>query len=148
VRKCLADQHTEEPPPETKKSLEAARALDPELAKPLRPETAGPYVEEDFADTVAGESGKDIQGRNAWCQFMTLTFDRQQYQEFSLQADDEDTHSSSMFRLLNFEMMKSGHLPDSCRRYLSAVKFTDHFSTCLDLADVHDASAGSGGTVK
>lgn len=132
VRKCLAEQHSEELPPQTKKSYEDAKAADPK--------TNGPYLEEDFADTVAGQSGTGVKGRNSWCQFMTLTYDRQQYQESKMQAADGDPHSSSLFRLLNFEMMKKGNVPDSCKSYYKAAQYTEHFSSCFDLAKPHGSS--------
>lgn len=135
VRKCLADQHTEELPAETKKYFDEARKSDPKFG--------GSYVEEDFADTIAEESGKVVKGRNSWCQFLTLSSDRQQYEESSIQADDGDTHSSSLFRLLNFEMMKKGNVPDSCKRYYTAIKFTDQFKSCIDLANPQGSSQSS-----
>ena len=125
VRRCLADQHTEEPPPQTKKAFEDALAADPKAN--------GPYVEEDFADTVAGNSGRDVKGRNPWCQFLGLSYDRQQYQDSALKADDGDTHSASLFRLLDFEEMKTGAMPDSCRSYLASVRYRENFSSCFDL---------------
>lgn len=126
VWKCLADQHPDGLPPLTKKSYEVAKNADPK--------TNGPYTEEDFADSIAGESLKSVKGRNSWCQFLTLTYDRQQYQESKMQADDGDPHSSSLFRLLKFEMIKNGNVPDSCKSYYKAVQFTANFSSCLDLA--------------
>ena len=121
----MADQHTENLPPQMKKNYEDAKAADPK--------TNGPYVEEDFADTVAGSSGQSVKGKNSWCQFLTLSYDRQQYQESNMQADDGDPHSSSLFRLLNFETMKNGHLPESCDKFLSTVKYQTHFSSCFDM---------------
>lgn len=127
VRKCLADQHTEEPPPQTKKSYDEALATDSK--------TNGPYVEEDLADMISGESGKNVPGKNPWCQLLSLTYDRQQYQESSMQADDGDSHSASLFRLLNFQTMNTGSMPDSCKTYLSTLHYSEHFSSCLDLAN-------------
>lgn len=132
VRKCLADQHTEELPLLVKKNYEDAKAVDPKAS--------GPYVEEDFADTVAGQSVKDVKGRNSWCQFLTLTSDRQQYQESKIQADDGDSHSSSLFRLLNFEMIRRGAVPESCKKYYKATQFTEHFSSCFNLANPHGST--------
>jgi hypothetical protein len=126
VRSCLRDQHTEGMPPGTKKSYEDVKAADPK--------TDGPYTEEDFADTVAGVSGQAVKGRNPWCQHLNLTNYRKQYVESKMQADDDDPHSASLFRLLNFEMMKKGKLPDSCKSYFKAVQFNEHFSSCFDLA--------------
>lgn len=127
VRKCLAGQHTEELPPQMKKAMDEAKAKNPKID--------GPYVEEDFADSVAGESGKSIRGRNSWCQFMSLSPDKQQYQESKIQSEDGDPYSSSLFRLLNFEVMKKNSIPDSCDKYLSTIKYSKHFSSCLDLAN-------------
>lgn len=127
VRKCLADQHTEELPPQMKKAMDEAKAA-------TNPKISGPYVEEDFADAVAGESGTSVRGRNSWCQFMNLSPDRQQYQESKIQAEDGDPHSSSLFRLLNFEVMKKHSIPESCDKYLAAIKYSKKFSSCLELA--------------
>lgn len=128
VRKCLADQHTDELPPQMKKSISEAKVKYPNME-------VGPYVEEDFADTIAAESGKTIRGRNSWCQFMSLSYDKQKYQESSMQSEDGDPHSSSLFRLLNFEVMKKSSLPDSCEKYLKTVNYTKHYSSCLDFAN-------------
>jgi hypothetical protein len=139
VRKCLADQHAEELPPQTKKNYENAKAADPK--------TNGPYVEEDFADMIAGESGGDVKGRTFWCKFLTLSDDRQEYHESQIQAEDGDSHSSSIFRLLHFETMKKGKLPDSCKSYLKTARYDEHFnSSCFDLANPHgSAQAQSAG---
>lgn len=132
VRRCLADQHTEELPPQIKKAISEAKIKYPDME-------VGPYVEEDFADTIAAESGKSIRGRNSWCQFMSLSYDKQKYQESNMQSDDGDTHSSSLFRLINFEMMKKGSIPDSCEKYFKTVKYTKHFSSCLDFTNPSSA---------
>jgi hypothetical protein len=127
VRKCLADQLTEELPAKTKKKYEESRLANPKAN--------GPYVEEDFADSVAAATSKDLQGRNGWCQLLTLTSDKKQYLESSVQADDSDNHSSSLFRLLKFETAKKGGLPDSCVGFLKAIGFKENFASCLDLAN-------------
>jgi hypothetical protein len=132
VRTCLANQHSEETPPGTKKWFNELRLQNSKAE--------GPYVEEDFADSVAGEAGRNIKGRNPWCPFMNLTYDRQQYQESDIQANDGDTHSSHIFRLLNFEMMKKGGLPESCRSFLAYTKFSGSFAACLDPASSQSSS--------
>ncbi len=132
VRRCLGEQHTEEYPAQTKKryqeSVKANRKADT------------PYAEEDFADSVAGESGTNVQGKNGWCQFLGLSPDRQQFAESKMQAEDFDSHSSSLFRLLNFEKMKKGGLPGSCSDYLTSIKYKEHFAQCLDLSSSRKTS--------
>lgn len=135
MRKCLADQHTEEMPTQTKNDyVEAQKANKTAI---------GPYVSEDFSDTVAGQAGKDVKGRNAWCQMLSLSPDRQQYQESSMQAIDGDSHSSLLFRLLNFEMMKNGKVPDSCTNFYKVAQFSEHFNSCFDLASPRTSSPQS-----
>jgi hypothetical protein len=51
-----------------------------------------------------------------------------------MRADDGDSHSASLFRLLNFEILKKGNVPTSCQSYYKAVQHTDHFKACFDLA--------------
>lgn len=131
VRKCFAYHQTEDLPVQTKKNYDEALKANPK--------SNGPYAEEDFADSVAGESGRTVQGRNAWCQFLSLSQDRQQYLESSMQSADGDPHSASLFRLLNFEIMKKGAIPDSCTSFLKTAKYTQHFSSCLDLASPKSA---------
>lgn len=104
----------------------------------------GPYVEEDFADAIAGVSGKSVKGRNTWCQMMSLTPDRQQYAESSLQAEDNDSHSPGLFRLLNYETMIKGSLPVSCDDYLAKMNYPKRFQPCLDRAHATSAAAPPG----
>ncbi len=126
TRKCLADQHTEAFPPETKKAMDEAKAKNSKIE--------GPYVEEDFADAVAGESLKSVRGKNSWCQLMSLADDKQEYQDSKIQAEDRESHASSLFRLLNFEIMRKNVVPGSCDKYLASIKYKKNFSSCLDLA--------------
>lgn len=135
MRKCLADQHTETMPAQTESDFHEARKANEKAD--------GPYVNEDFSDTLAGLPGKDVKGRNSWCQMLNLSSDRQQYQESSMQSNDGDSHSSSLFRLLNYEMMKNGRVPDSCTNYYKVVQFSEHFSSCFDLASPHNSSSQS-----
>ncbi len=139
VKRCLNDQHTEVLPTQTKKLFDEM--------KKTNPKADAPYVEEDFADSVAGESGRGIQGKNGWCQFLSLTPDRQQFVESTMQAVDGDPHSADLFRLLNFEKMKKGRLPDSCGKFLASTKYKENFSQCLDLANPNGRSTQPARTV-
>jgi len=131
VRKCLKERHTEDLPPLTKKAYQSA----------AEPKTF-PYLNEDFSDSVYGESDKAVRKGNPWCHLLDLSPDRQLYDQSSMQSLDGDTHSSILFRLLNFQSLQTGTVPDSCQKYLTSVKFTEHFRACLDLANVKpDADA-------
>lgn len=50
-----------------------------------------------------------------------------------MQAEDGDPHSSSLFRLLNFEIMKKKSIPDSCEKYLKSINYRKNFKSCIDL---------------
>jgi hypothetical protein len=121
VRKCLSDQHTE---------LEriASSSFENEAL------SYNIYIAEDFADAIAGVSGKKLDGKNSWCQMLELTDDRKQYVESTMHAVPGDPHSAAMFRVLNFELMRVGKLTDHCESYLKEVKFNKNFHNCLDLA--------------
>ena len=105
------------------------------------------FVEEDFADTVAGVSGHAITGKNPWCQMLSLDPQTNQYLESTLEPMPGDTHSASLYRLLHFEDMKKGAVPEACKSVFAASGTTEHFSSCLDVANV-GAPAASGPTVQ
>jgi hypothetical protein len=140
ARTCLTDEHTEALPHNTNEAFKNWRAADPK--------TPGPYSEEDFADAVSIAAGKTVKGRNPWCQLLTLTYDRQQYSESTLQAKDDDSHSADLFRLFGAEISRKGHLPESCTNYLKTVKFTDRFSPCLDLIQPQGTASSPDGAIK
>ena len=139
VQSCLADGHTDAIPDKMKKAYEEARNIDPNLEKP--------YVEEDAADLVT-EGVKNLTGKNPWCQYLGVDGDKQYYTESSMQAEDGDRHSSSLFRLLNLEYLRKENLPDSCSAFLENTHYTKHFQTCLDLANPKKTKGSSRTTVK
>jgi hypothetical protein len=139
VRQCLTDEHTEELPPELKKALEEAK----KISTPVY----GPYEEEDFSDSVAGESARSLSKRNPWCQFLTVTSDGVHYLEYSPWAGYSDGHSASLFRMLNFEFLNKGNLPDECHSYLKQIHYAENFKACLDPANSSARPAAKTGPI-
>lgn len=127
LRKCLKDQHTEELSEKMKDFVKKSEYF--------KTSVDGPYSSEDFADMLAGESSKHIQGRNLWCQLLNLTQDGQEYQDSKMQAMDLDVHSSYLFRLLHFEFIKKNGIPSSCEQYLKQISFTQNFQPCIEFAN-------------
>jgi len=123
IAQCLDGQHVEELPDHTWRLSSEQKAKDPK--------TLGPYIEEDFADLVAAVSAKRAEN-NPWCQFIMTDDKRLDYSESSLQAADDDPHSSQIFRLLHFEYLEKCSIPPACEKYLEQVKFQPHFQDCFE----------------
>lgn len=70
----------------------------------------GFYTEEDWADSIEAVSGSDY---NTWCFFVQNDAEGNYLNE-NLDPRRNDTHSSSIFRLLNIEYQKRGTLPVEC----------------------------------
>jgi hypothetical protein len=140
LRKCLKDQHTEEFPEKMKDFVMKSEYFKTSFD--------GPYSSEDFADMLAGESSKSIQGKNLWCQVLNLSQDGQQYQESQMQANDLDVHSSNLFRLLHFEFIKKNGIPNSCEKFLKDVSFTKNFQPCIELANPKSSDEKKANSVK
>lgn len=85
----------------------------PELDSQSQKANYDVHFEEDFADVISAISEKN----NMWCSFYT---DKKlnNMQKIEIEASPNDPHSSFYMRLLQFEINKTGELPNSCLRSL------------------------------
>jgi hypothetical protein len=134
VRKCLETEHSE-----LNKDVKLKNGTHLST-------TAGKYLEEDLADTISGESKPSVR-KNGFCD-LTNIISHEEYDDRGIvQRDEDDVHSSTLFRLFDFEVLKSGHLPDPCDAYSSQEQFKPRFRSCLDFLK-SPATVSRQGTVK
>lgn len=104
TRECLAKSHGEE-------SLDKVKMKLSTNDKTRINWTENMYSEEDFADWIAAKASDS----NMACLFVkNLKLDDPSIDYFK-NSNEEDPHSSAVFRLLNIELNKTGSLPDSCQ---------------------------------
>lgn len=97
--------------------------LDLKYQKDKKNYRAGFYLEEDWADLIAAEAGNSEDG-NYFCTMPGewLSF---------INPNPNDPHSSSLFRLLHIEHIRSGRLPNECQETLQSLETQPDFSSCF-----------------
>ena len=119
VQSCLASQHTE-------LSLEEQLGDSSALFFNKAPK----YDSEDWADLIAAAvSGAD---QNLGCALIPRTVGSADH--YSMKSSTKsDVHSSSFFRMLHFNFLKDGKIPESCEKALATKGEKPNFKNCLQV---------------
>lgn len=123
ARACLSDRHSK------KQTRSFTYKVDSEGKLSSKEELNDVHTEEDWADMIAALTLKKDE-KNYACALVDQVDNKYMVPNL-LEDDSGDVHSSSIFRLLHVETLKSGKLPESCNTALKDSGAKLNFQSCI-----------------